>query len=193
MKRFILILMLLTMTACQETGGGAETAKTPTDNLVPDDPGNQDPGGGGGTPNPPQTIPLTIFTLTRTIAPSGSYPAVTFTATAGCAEYGGKQFCWDDGLHQSLGGPVTFNDNYFGLQVNPATGNPQSCKISCNSSYMSSVRDVTSYRNLGLIVLGGTLGQEIDHILANGTPTQTSCTLSGTTLTCGNLVLEGVQ
>lgn len=198
MRHLILILATVALTACNESGGGAETAALPADSAPPSvvtDPGTPDAGVvDPGAPAPvvaaPTAIPLTIYSLSRTIAPSTSYPTLTFTALASCAEYNGRQYCWDDGLHSTTGGPITFSDNYFGLQTHATTGNPQSCKLTCNSSYMAPIRDVTAYRNLSMIVLGGTLGQEIDHILANGTPTQTSCTLEDDTLTCGTLVIN---
>jgi hypothetical protein len=182
------------MTGCNESGGGAETAALPIDTAPPvNDPGLTDPGVTNPTPPAPTvpvTVPLTIYSMTRTIAPSSSYPALTFTATASCVEYEAHQFCWDDGVHDTVGGPMTFKDNYFGLQTNVTTGSPQSCKLSCNSSYMEPIRDVTSYRNVNLIVLGGTLGQEIDHILSTGAATLTSCTLDADTLTCGNVTFD---
>lgn len=195
MKRIILaVIAALVMTGCNESGSGSETAALPADGTPPvTDPGLTDPGL-NPTPNPtppaPQTVPLTIYSMTRTIAPSSSYPALTFTATAACAEYNGHQFCWDDGVHETTGGPMTFKDNYFGLQANPTTGNPQSCKLSCNSSYMEPIRDVSAYQNVNLIVLGGTLGQEVAHIFSNGTPTLTSCTLANDTLTCGTVSIN---
>jgi len=193
--RFLaLVMSLVCLTACNESGTGPAVASAPVDGGSP----ALDP---GGDPDPvladpgdpvvePTVIPLTIYTLSRTIAPSTSYPSLTFTALASCVEYDSRQYCWDDGLHQTTGGPITFNDNYFGLQAHATTGNPQTCKLSCNASYMSTIRDVTSYRNISMVVLGGTLGQEIDHILATGTATNTSCTLSGQTLTCGTLVIS---
>lgn len=194
MRNLILILAMMVLTACNESGGGAETAAMPVDAAPPalTDPGSPDPVVVPPAPVvvPPTTIPLTIYSLSRTIAPSTSYPMLTFTALASCVEYGGKQYCWDDGLHATTGGPITFSDNYFGLQTHATTGNPQSCKLTCNTSYMEPIRDVTAYRNLSMIVLGGTLGQEIDHILATGTPTVTSCTLEDDTLTCGTLVID---
>lgn len=195
MRHLLLILTLVTMTACNESGGGAESAGIPADLTPPvSDPANpQNPAPINppvGGPAAPVTVPLTIYSMSRTIAPSTSYPALTFTALASCAEYNGKQYCWDDGLHSTPGGPMTFSDNYFGLQTHATTGSPQSCKLTCNSSYMAPIRDVTAYRNVSLIVLGGTLGQEVDHILANGTPTQTSCTLDQGVLTCGTLSIQ---
>lgn len=185
MRHLILILTALMITACNESGGGAQTADAtaPIDGLLPSDPGD---------PNqivaPPQNVTLTYYTMTRTIAPSTSNPGLTFTATASCFEYESRQFCWDDGIHTIPAGP--YQDNYFGLQNHVSTGSPQSCKLSCNSSWMQSIREVTNRRNLTLIVLGGTLGQEVDHILANGTMAQTSCTLEDDELTCGNMVID---
>ena len=189
MRYLLIAIAVITLTACNEGGSSVDATLAPIDAAPPSDPFNPAPVP-TTPPVAPQTAQVTIYTLTRTIAPSTSYPALTFTATASCVEYGGRQYCWDDGMHQTLGGPITFNDNYFGLQPHVATGSPQTCKLSCNASYMAPIRDVTAYRNLSMIVLGGTLGQEVDHILANGTPTLTSCTLENGTLTCGTLIIN---
>ena len=190
MKNLILILTLaLSLTACKGGGGEAETTAAPGDERRIVNPGVDEDNADEETVTP-ESVDVTLYSVTRTIAPSSSNPHLTFTATATCLEFDNRQYCFDDGMHQTVGGPITYNDNYFGLQPHVSTGSPQSCKLSCNDSYMASVRDVTDRRNLSLVVLGGTLGQEVDYILATGTPTLTSCVLDDGTLTCGTLVIE---
>lgn len=189
MKNLVLLVILaFSLTACNG-GGDGEAEAVPSDGRRIVAPG-VDEGRVEDEVSEPVAVDVTLYSLTRTIAPSSSNPHLTFTATATCLEFNNRQYCFDDGIHQTVGGPITYKDNYFGLQAHASTGSPQSCKLSCNNSYMASGRDVTNRRSLSLIVLGGTLGQEVDHILATGTPTLTSCVLDNGTLTCGTLVIE---
>ena len=133
MKKILILSVLALITGC-----GAESGLPgiPEAGAASAGEGNAAPtlsapnlGSGPEAPEPPVTVPLTVYSKTRTEAPINGWVNKTYTATGYCTERLGNTYCWDDGMktldwtyNHFHYGPYTYS--YFGVnqQTNGGLG-----------------------------------------------------------------------
>lgn len=187
MKRLFLALALLSLTACKGGGSTIESSEIP--DLAPpvadqpDDPpaDPQDPGNTDPTPAQPQSVVVTYYTLSKTVAPMGSWPTKTYTAMGACAEINSKVFCWDDGVKTLtwVSGGTTYGPyyyTYFGLKQNGAGFSI--CSGGCATDFMEEPTLIN-------VSLDANIGTQVDQIFMNGAMNQANCTQTDNVIDCG--------
>lgn len=181
MKRLLFLSVILLSSAligCGKTGGAsAQSAAAP-------DPDNTLPGGGPVI----STASVTYYAMSMTAAPVNGWITKTYTALGYCAQYLSKTYCWDDGrqtiaawtYNSSHYGPYYYN--YWGLDTHSG-GGYQACSGGCLADYMSGPKYVDHSLETALTLT------KVNDVLAHGTPTTVTCTVSATELNCGSFVV----
>lgn len=174
MKPFILCFVLYFVTACGSGGGGsAASSQTTAPNLTaPSVPAA-----------PPATVSLTYYSVTKTVAPIGSWPAKTYTATGSCVIYNAKTYCWDDGTKTvTIPGVGSYTYSYWDQSMVGAA--LVSCSGGCGADPLTAptVLSVVVETNLTLTA--------VNSVFSSGTSKAVTCTLTGTDLDCVDFVID---
>lgn len=90
--KFKVIILMLYLTACGGSGGGASSDAKVTQPSTPAI--IQPPAPGGSTPS---TFAGTYYTLVKNANVTQGGHTYPITMTGHCANYGGLDYCWDDG------------------------------------------------------------------------------------------------
>ena len=134
------------------------------------------------TPIPPPTVSITYYSLAQTRTPNSmAYPTKHYTATGYCLAYGGKTYCWDDGVQIiDYGGGTIGYYSYWELVVEnlTTTQTPVTSPFLVNQAFTNNI-------------LPG--GGSVAAVNA-GTSTTVSCTDDGAgVLTCPTFTLDTNQ
>lgn len=196
MKLILLALISLSMTACNDGGDAAAVPAVKAPNLIapvtPDptviDPVVDPTPTPAATPAPSaQATTVTVYSVTQTMAPQGSFPSWKITFTGSCTVYLTKTYCWDDGI-KTLHIPGIPSSTYTFWSVGHAAGvlNSTTCHGACDSDTMTQPTEVTVEVASLMQVFEYETGIAPSNVFSAGVATQASCTDDGTTLDCGS-------
>jgi hypothetical protein len=198
MRQLFVILPMLGLAACAGNGSGGSAVPanllSPTPSVgtnpvsTPVSNPSVDP-----TPSPTpvsnptgSSLNITVYSLTKTVAPVNGWILKTYTATGYCLNRNSKNYCWDDGMktipswidNNFQYGPY-YND-YWETYLTNQSMVGFNCKNGCTTDPTTSPTyfDITYTVNIGT--------SKINEVFNSGTATVLSCTTDGVTVTCPN-------
>lgn len=193
MRTTILALALLTLQACDSSGGGGSASVAPS---VPtaQAPSQQNPALATTSGPAPasvqsnvQTIDVTYFSLAKTeTSGNGEFFKSPITMTGFCMVYLSKTYCWDDGL-KTVPSYTQNNNTYAALSFTYwGLGGPNvgPCSGGCASD------PLTAPTHVGVVLSANIQASSINEVFNLGTSTQVTCTEAGSVLDCGTFKLD---
>ena len=203
MKSTILVLSaLLIFTACNDGGGGTAPAVSApmlaspviappvtADPVAVVDPTPSPTPGPSPSPTP-VAVTLSVYSVTKTMAPQSNYSFIKVTFTGSCAIYLTKTYCWDDGIKTVMYFGSPFYYSFWGVGAANGVANSTTCWGSCVNDTMAQPTEVTADQAVLMQVFEYETGVTVSNVFSTGVQSQVDCQETGSTLTCGSLVVN---
>lgn len=134
------------------------------------------------------SIVLSIYSLSKTIAPVNGWVTKTVTLTAYCTEYESQTYCWDDGIQTIPSWTYNHftytNMNYTFWGLNGTSSSFSTCSGGCSQDFLQNPTLINPQLRSEITIA------ETNDVLDNGTMTQVTCTEDNNTLNCGSFTLN---
>ena len=160
-------------TACGGGESSGDTARVIVSPII-DDPSN--PGG-------PVTSSLTYYSLSKTVAPIGGWPAKTYTAKGSCVVYLTKTYCWDDGI-KSVVIPASGTFTYTYFSAGMSSGVYQHCSGGCLQDYMLVPKFISAALEMNLTF------NQINQVFTSGVAHPVECSEENGILNCVDFQID---
>lgn len=198
----LLTVLVLQITACGKEVSIPQTATTNSDAtpkaVVPAFvPNATIPPVITGNGSNSQTVSITYYQMSKTVAPVNGWITKTYTATGYCLVYGGDTYCWDDGIKtlqwnqsNNFYGPFTYT--YWNMSLDAFGNSPDGINWShanggLGQDLMSTPRLISQALSINMAT------GAVNQVLTSGSATTVSCTDTAGVIDCGSFSVDTTQ
>ncbi len=191
---FVLVFLVSFLVGCgkeiqlPEIPVNPESPSTPASPDVASSPVTTDNSGSPSIPSGPSTFSLTVYSITKTVAPQPLFITKTYTATGYCLVYESKTYCWDDGMKTvTLPSFGNFYYSYFNMSKNVVGFSHSNGGM--QSDLMTVPTVITPGGGLAINMGAG----DVNLVLNTGTPSTATCLDTNGIVDCGSFTIDTKQ